>query len=80
MISQSGAYSRLVRPGAELAFRQEQIPQPGCARLRLQLVEDRGNLAPARRPFVLGVQLVLIWIDMLFHEGEELLLQSLRLR
>ena len=43
-ISASGAYSRLVRPGAAVAVGHEQVPQPMLAGLRLQVAHHLGLL------------------------------------
>ena len=74
MISQSGAYSRLVEPGAVLAFRQEEVPQPGRPRLRLQAFEERHRL-PSVAFADLGEEVLLVRIDVLGHEGRDTLLQ-----
>src|SRR4030095_5477722 len=77
MISQSGAYSRLVRPGAPLALGEEGVPEPALARLGLELLHDRRD-----RPAVgLGVELLperrLAGIDELPHEIRQLLHEHL---
>ena len=71
MISHSGAYSRLDERAA-VRFRQEQVPQARGARLGLQLLDDRHRLPALARSHV-GVPLVLVRIDVLVHEGHELL-------
>ena len=76
MISHSGAYSRLVKPGAVFALRQEQIPQPGGARLWLQFFDHRDRL-PAIRPVGVLVIARLIRVDVLLHEGGQPLLEFL---
>jgi hypothetical protein len=78
MISQSGAYSRLVNPGTVLAFGQEQVPQPGRPRLRLQAFEERHRL-PSVAFIDFCEQLFLVRIDVLDHEGLDTLLQLLDL-
>ena len=78
MISQSGAYSRLVSPAPSFALRQEQVPQPGGARLRLQLLDDRPRL-PAHVGADAVIVFALVRIDVLVHEMAELFLKVLDL-
>ena len=63
-------------------MRQEQVPQPGGARLGLQLLDDFGR-DPGIALFAilqdLGVEAMLVRIDMLIHEGDEFGLHGLDL-
>jgi hypothetical protein len=38
----------IAEPGAAVGFGQEEVPQPGLARLRLQLLDDRVDLEGAQ--------------------------------
>ena len=61
-------------PGAELALRQEQIPQPGRARLGFQLFDYRDRLPAVRTGGVLVIAR-LIRIDVPIHERAHSLLK-----
>ncbi|OHC69937.1 MAG: hypothetical protein A3H93_00415 [Rhodocyclales bacterium RIFCSPLOWO2_02_FULL_63_24] len=68
--------------GAAFGLRQEQIPQPGGAGLVLQLLHDHrrhpGIALGAVGPD-LGVEHILVRIDVRIHEGVHALLQVLDL-
>ena len=61
-----------------LRLGQEQVPQPGGARLGLEFVDDGQHLPRAQRLRLLDVAL-LFRVDVLVHEGREALLQVLHL-
>src|SRR5205823_14611080 len=65
-------------PGTAPALREEEVPEAALARLRLQLLDDRGD-PPARRLRVeLVVEDLLVRVDVLVHEVRELLHVHLR--
>ena len=67
------------QPGAVFAFRQEQVPQTGGARLLFQLLHDRRNL-PARGLLVeLLFKNLLGRVDVLLHKGAHFCLEALHL-
>ena len=68
MISQSGAYSRLVSPAPYSLSGRNRFHSPCGARLRLQLVEQRHRL-PAVARVDLREELFFVRIDLLGHEG-----------
>src|SRR2546426_3624502 len=61
------------QPGATLALRQEEIPEGALARLRLELLHDRGHLPASRPRAELVVEDLLVRVDVLVHEIAELL-------
>ena len=69
-LGQRGVF-QVGQPGAEVAFRQEQVPQPGGARLGLQLLDDRHRLPAVRRHGDLVVVGVLVRVDMVVEEGQQ---------
>src|SRR6185295_13009212 len=64
---------------AAVRFRPPQVPQTRFSSLRFQLVDQRNGL-PAALAFHVLVPLVLVRVDVLVHEGDELLTQLLDLR
>jgi hypothetical protein len=66
--------------GAVTALGQEEVPEPGRARLALQLLDDRRDLPAigAERAHLLVVGL-LVGVDVLVHEARELLERELGL-
>ena len=71
MISASGAYSALVRPGTPLGVRVEEVPQSTLAGLCLQLLHDRGMVMRVSAGDDLFVEHGLIRIDALVHEIQQ---------
>src|SRR5206468_8892041 len=61
------------QPGATLALRQEEIPEGALARLRLELLHDRGDLPASRSRVELLLEDLLVRVDVLVHEIAELL-------
>jgi hypothetical protein len=59
------------KAGAALRMRQEQVPQPGRARLGLQLLHDRHRLPAVGRPGVLLVVQVVVGEDVLVEEAQQ---------
>ena len=73
MISQSGAYSRLVRPAPRFVSRQEEVPETSRPGLGLQLFDDAARLPAVARIDLLG-ESSFIGIDVLVHESGKPLL------
>src|SRR5205823_1293278 len=67
------------QPGAVLAFRQEQVPQPGRPRLFLQLLHHRRDLPARRRLVELPLEDALGRVDLALHELAHLRLKALHL-
>jgi hypothetical protein len=76
MISHSGAYSMLLRPGAVLGLGQEQIPQSRRFRLVFQLFDDCRRLPAIAFGDLVG-EAFFVRIDLLVHERGQALLQIL---
>src|SRR2546426_12456860 len=56
------------QPGAALALRQEEIPEGALARLRLELLHDRGDLPASRSRVELLLEDLLVRVDVRSEE------------
>ena len=70
-----GRVVEIGQPRAILIVRQEQVPEPGRASLRLELFDDLCGQPPVALDFI--VVALLVWIDVLVHKGPQAALQIL---
>jgi hypothetical protein len=72
MISQSGAYSRLVRPAPYFGIRKEQVPEARRQSLGVQLLNDLGGRPPVARDLV--GKALLLRVDSFSHKPARVLI------